>query len=151
VPVGGRRKNNRRRRGRAPSLRKAALNQNPIPQSKTVNAAQLESAPTGGAESIVYTGLDNIELVIGKRTAIAKVNHVIFDLGGPVVPQSIFGPDAKHPPADGLVDRDRAELHAIYAGAGGRARVSPGPAHFAVDQPIVEGVANPRSECGDPI
>src|SRR5262249_7690684 len=112
----------------------------------------------GAAEPIVYTGLDNIELVIGKRTAIAKVHHVIFDLGGPIVPQSIFGPDAKHPPTDGLVDRDRANLNAIYAGCGRPrpppprpAPVRPGPAHFAVDQPIVEGVADPRSECGNPI
>jgi hypothetical protein len=37
-------------------------------------------------------------------------------------------------------------LHSIYGGAGGPARVGPGPAHFAVDQPIVEGVADPRSE-----
>src|SRR5262249_38251850 len=110
---------------------------------------KLLEAPTGAAEPIVYTGLDNIELIIGKRTAITKVHHVIFDLGGPVVPQS--GPDAKHPPSDGLVDRDRGDLHAIYSGAGGPATVGPGPAHFAVDQPIVEGVADPRSECGDPI
>ena len=106
-------------------------------------------APTSAAESIVYAGLENIELVIGKRTAIAKVHHVIFDFGGPVVPQSIFGTDAKHPPTDGLVNRDRAELHAIYRGAGGPARVGPSPAHFAVDQPIVEGVAELRSECGN--
>ena len=39
----------------------------------------------------------------------------------------------------------------FYAGADVPARVRPGPAHFAVDQPIVEGVADPRSECGDPI
>ena len=102
-------------------------------------------------KSIVYAGLENIELIIGKRTAVTKVHHVIFDLGGPVVPQSIFGPDAEHPPTDGLVDRDRAELHSIYGGAGGSARVGPGPAHFAVDQPIVECLADPRSECGDPI
>jgi hypothetical protein len=38
---------------------------------------------------MVYTGLENIELIIGKRTAIAKVHPVIFDLGVPVVPQSI--------------------------------------------------------------
>jgi len=50
--------------------------------------------PTGDAESIVYTGLENIELIIGKRTTIAKVHPVIFDFGGSVVPQSIFGPDA---------------------------------------------------------
>ena len=54
--------------------------------------------PTGGAESIIYTGLENIELIIGERTAIAKVHPVILDLGGPVVPQSIFGPDAKPAP-----------------------------------------------------
>jgi len=55
----------------------------------------------------------------------------------------------QHPPTDGLVDRDRADLHAIYGGAGSPTPMGPGPAHLAVDQPIVEGVAELRSECGN--
>jgi hypothetical protein len=48
----------------------------PLPAQKKLEG------PTGAAESIVYTGLENIERIIGKRTAIAKIHHVIFDGGG---------------------------------------------------------------------
>src|SRR5713101_4839939 len=121
-------------------------------RAQPVTRIKSEKPPgAGAAESIVYTGLENVELVIGKRTATAKVHHVVLNLRSPVVPQSIFGPDAKHPATDGLIDRDRAEPDAIYAAAGGCACVSPRAAKFAIDEPTIEGVTEPRSKRGDPI
>ena len=116
----------------------------------SISRPSLES-PTRTPKSIVYAGLEYVEFIIGEGTIIAEVHHVVLNLGTPVVRQSIFGSDAKHPPTGGLVDRDRAERDAIYAARDGCACVSPGPAYFAVDQPTIEGVAEPGSKRRDPI
>ena len=64
--------------------------------------------PPEAAESIVYAGLENVECIVGEGIIITEVHHVVLDLGAPVSPQSIFGPEAKHPAADGLIDRASA-------------------------------------------
>src|SRR5712671_2492912 len=120
-------------------------------RSHSIRHYTLLEKPSGAAESIVQAGLENVEFTVGEGTIAAEVHHVVLNLRSPVVPQSIFGPDAQHPPADGLVDRDRADSHAIHADAGGCACVGPRAAKFAIDEPTIEGVAKPGSERGDPI
>src|SRR5712672_1558678 len=116
-------------------------------RSHSIRHYTLLEKPSGAAESIVQAGLEDVEFVIGEGSIAAEVHHVVLNLRSPVVPQGIFGPDAKHPPADGLVDRD--DLDAIYGDAA--ASVSPGSAKFAIDEPAIEGVTDPRSKRGDPI
>ena len=111
--------------------------------------------PLGTTESIVYTALENVECVIGERIIIAEVHHVILDLRSPVAPQSVFGTDAEHPTADGLVDCASAANPAYPwdddAAVDICAGMSPGGARFAIDKPTIEGVPEPRSKRGDPI
>jgi hypothetical protein len=111
--------------------------------------------PPEATESIVYAGLQNVERIIGEGIIIAEVHQVILNLGAPVVPQNIFGPDAEHKAADGLIDRastaNPANPRDDDAAADVCAGVSPGAARFAIDEPAIEAVAESRSKRGDPI
>src|SRR5260221_2655391 len=120
------------------------LNEKPRPRRRGSSQFALNPSPEkpSGAEAIIYTGLEYVEIIIA-----AKVHRVKFDLGGPVVPQSILGTDANHPPTGGPVGRDRTEPRDIHTGAG----VDPGPARLAIDKPTIEGVTDPGSQRGDPI
>src|SRR5262249_1717804 len=81
---------------------------------------------------------------------VAKAQHVVFELGGPVVAQSIFGAEAKHPSAGGPVGRHPGSQTG-KAGGGIGADVGPGAAQFAVDEPTIVGPADPRRESGHPV
>src|SRR6202030_3435983 len=121
------------------------LNEKPRPRRRGSSQFALNPSPEkpSGAEAIIYTGLEYVEII----TAAAKVHRVKFDLGGPVVPQSILDTAANHPPTGGPVGRDRTEPVDIHTGAG----VDPGPARLAIDKPTIEGVTDPGSQRGDPI
>ena len=116
---------------------------------------RLSENPPGAAESIVYAPLENVEHIIRERIIIAEVHHVVLDLRSPVAAQSVFGTDAEHPTADGLVDCASAANPAYPwdddAAVDICAGMSPGGARFAIDKSAIEGVAEPRSKRGDPI
>src|SRR5215471_16554500 len=86
---------------------------------------------------------------------VAKIYHVVLELGRPAIPQSIFGPDAEHPTADRPIDRtsgaNPAHSRDDDAAADICGGVSPGAARFAIDKPAIEGVAESRSKRGEPI
>jgi hypothetical protein len=77
-------------------------------EAERLGGIRVSENPPEAAESIVYAGLENMECIIGERIIIAEVHHVVLDLRSPVTPQCIFGTDAEHPAADGLVDRASA-------------------------------------------
>src|SRR5215831_6908998 len=95
-----------------------------------------------------------MEFVVSNEV-VAKIDHVVLNFGRPAIPQSIFSAETKHPSADGPIDRASAANPAYPrdddAAADVCAGVSPGTAHFAIDKPAIEGVAEPRSKRGDPI
>src|SRR5258707_5519112 len=104
---------------------------------------------------IVYADFDDMDFAVGDKV-VAKIHHVVLDFGRPIVSQSIFSAEAKHPSVECLVSRSRgpptdaegvAGLQSIDSGVG----VGPGAAHFAVDEPLIEGPAGPRSERGNPV
>src|SRR6266436_1204017 len=110
---------------------------------------ELSEKPPGAAESIIQAGLENVEFTVAEGTIAAEVHHVVLNLRGPVFPQSIFSPDAKHPPTDSFVYRKARQEHGRAVEA--RACMSPCPAKFAIDEPAIEGVTEPRSKRRDPI
>src|SRR5262249_58125129 len=81
---------------------------------------------------------------------VAKAQHVVFELGGPVVAQSIFGAEAKHPSAGGPIGRHPGSQTG-KAGGGIGADVGPGAAQLAVDEPTIVSPAEPRGERGYPV
>src|SRR5262247_3200219 len=81
---------------------------------------------------------------------VAEIQHVVFDLHRPVVPQGIFSADAEHPSAERLVERGR-RTQAIHAGESIGTDMGPGASQLAVDEPTIGGPAEPRSERGNPV
>src|SRR5262245_19691179 len=105
------------------------------------------------AETIVRPDFEDMNFVVGEEV-VAKIHHVVLDLARPVVPQSIFSAEAKHPSADRLVRRNRGKRAAgdgVHRGRNVDTDVGPGAAHFAVDEPTIKGPPDPCSEGGNPI
>src|SRR5215813_6341782 len=79
-----------------------------------------------------------------------ELHHVVFHLYRPIVPQGIFGADAKHPSADRIAARNRPKK-AGERHADAPTTMRPGGAQLAVDKPPIECVAEPPGECRDPV
>src|SRR4029077_18183045 len=96
------------------------------------------------AETIVDGGFDRIHrhrVASDKGAAVtAEIEVVVLDLRPPVVPEGIFGPDADHPAAGGPPGRVAEAEGSVDADA----NVGPGPAHLAIDKPVIESVTEPR-------
>src|SRR5262249_15132103 len=72
----------------------------------------------------------------------AKIEMVVLDLRTPVVPESIFRPDANHPAAGSPPGRTAKTEGGVDADAD----IGPGPTHLAIDQPVVESITEPRGQ-----
>src|SRR5215470_18067028 len=100
------------------------------------------------AETIVDAGFDRIDrhgVASDKGAAVtAEIEVVVLDLRTPVVPEGIFGPDADNPAACCPAGRAAEAERRVDADA----NVGPGPAHLAIDKPIIESVTEPRGQRG---
>src|SRR5215510_1477238 len=99
------------------------------------------------AEAVVHPALHHMDLV---AEVVTEIQHVVFELHRPVVPQGIFSADAEHPSTERLVSRTR-RTQAVHASKSIGVGVGPGASQFAVDEPTIGSPAEPRSERGDPV
>src|SRR5262249_43295848 len=104
------------------------------PGSVQRSSVPAEQRSRAEVESIVHAGFDDMDLAV---EVAAEIQHVVFDLGRPIVPEGIFGTDTKHPSADRLVTGNR-DAHAVHADETIEADVGPGAAQLAVDEPAIE-------------
>src|SRR5262245_29918123 len=81
---------------------------------------------------------------------VVATHHVVLEFGRPIVTQSIFRAEAKHPSAGRLINRHARDRHTHKRRLD--TRVRPGGAKFAVDEPPrIHEPAEPRCERRNPI
>src|SRR6185437_12261270 len=99
-----------------------------------------------GSEMIIHAGADHAELVAVRdagnaEARIRQIDIEIFDLRGPVLGESEFGADARGPARRGVGLRETEGFAAQFA-----ERETAG----AVEQDVVEGVADPAARRAEP-
>src|SRR5262245_41123920 len=85
-------------------------------------------------KSIVQAGLEDMDFVVIQKVVV-KIHHVVLEFDRPVIPQSIFGAEAKQQSAGRVVKPTDID-------------VRPGGTHLAVDEPLIDEPAEPPSERG---
>src|SRR5262245_10519844 len=84
------------------------------------------------SEAVVHPALDHMD-----ATGI-EIQHVVFKLHRPIVPQGIFGAEPEHPSADRIAGRKRHTTHRAHINETAAAGMRPGGAQLAVDEPPIE-------------